>query len=124
MGGKVVPFSYVGTGTYGVNGASSLTFDEEPMILLMLGMTFAQNVSGVDTIATNTFSTNTYRKVIMVPPTLTTEFKPNNAFILDQNTCYGKKSADGKTISWYNSKSASGQFNGSGSTYYGIAIFG
>jgi hypothetical protein len=36
--------------------------------------------------------------------------------------CYGKKSSDGKTITWYSDAYAGGQLNSDGDTYYYFAI--
>lgn len=115
IGGKVVPFSYVGTGTYGSANPSSFTFEKEPIIAIILCTN-----SGY---AADLYSPN--GKTVMVGPALTTEYASGKGFDQGATTTssYGKKSSDGKTFSWYNKKSADEQCNASGKTYYGIVVY-
>lgn len=110
-GVKIEVGSYVGTGTSGSANPTSITFDFAPKVLIMLGDHF-YNAGYISALNVTSLTTSFveyrfgYRQAI--------------------NTGYCKKSADGKTISWYanySSKQDPGyQFNQSGETYEYIAI--
>ena len=109
--------SYTGTGTYGSNKPSSLTFDFEPKLLVIIGYFSASgNYS-----ATNASSNGAYNMVSA--DVLSTKYISGMGLgLYDSGAPYGKKSSDGRTIYWYHSVSAKGQLNISGYTYHYIAI--
>ena len=90
---------YTGTGTYGKNKPTRLTFPFEPVLFFF--------PSGFVTFFANELSTTVV-----------------NCFVGDVNYVNIKKSADGKTISWYSDSSAREQYNDKGKTYYYAAIGG
>lgn len=90
--------SYVGTGLSGQNGTVSLSFDFAPQVLMIFsssGTMFPGNQMVYDTTYCNV-------PAIGFPQALTTEF--NGGLFISDSYRYGlqaKRSADGKTISWY-----------------------
>ena len=103
--------SYVGTGTSGSANPTSLTFDFAPKVLIMLE---------------NYFYTSGYISALNVTSLTTSFVEDRFGYRQAINTGYCKKSADGKTISWYSNYSskydAGYQYNQSGTTYAYIAI--
>ena len=107
---KIIPGSYVGTGTYGRDNKNSLTFDSPPKMLIIAfpGRASANNVryydlllyiSGFNGLAPSSF-TNKSDGFYMVTI-----------------------SGSGNTVSWYSTESAEHQLNKSGVTYnYIVAI--
>lgn len=115
---KIAIGSYVGTGSGGSSNPNSVTFDFVPKIFMIFGYStssgFRSNSDGYNNVRT----TNT-----MLYDLLTTSYQQGSGFANGINTYgYGKRSADGKTWSWYHDSGASYQFNTSGSTYHYIAI--
>lgn len=109
--------SYVGTGTHGSSNPNSLTFDFAPKLFCLYG--WQSDSSGW----VYPFMDTAYRNVMFNPQThLSTEFTnsrlPSSA---NQNGTYGKRSADGMTISWY-ATSADAQNNTTGLIYHYFAI--
>lgn len=120
--GRIETFSYTGDGKFGVNHPNSLAFDFVPKLLIL--------------VSTSEENANTFWPQY--------DFSPNRATIymdlvgtsygtycgfcdtgLNNNNgeySFGKKSADGKTLTWYNNVNAVGQCNKAGVTYYGIAF--
>lgn len=94
---------YTGTGTYGVNNPTSITFPFKPIILIG---PISLKVAG--------------RAINIVAP-MKTSYEQHYWFPYQESL---KISADGKTISWYNTSSARDQFNDSGYIYYFAAIGG
>lgn len=94
---------YTGTGKYGQNSPTSITFPFKPIILIG---PISLNVAG--------------RAINIVEP-MKTSYEQHYWFPYQE---YLKISADGKTISWYNTSSARDQFNDSGYIYYFAAIGG
>ena len=107
---KIIPGSYVGTGTHGKDNKNSLTFDSPPKMLIVAspGNTGYNNsgsydlllyISGFNGLAPSRFTSKTdgfYMVTI---------------------------SGSGNTVSWYSSNSAEYQLNKSGVTYnYIVAI--
>lgn len=90
---------YTGTGRYGVSHPTSVTFPFEPVLFFF--------PSESKTLFANALSTND--KSI---------YLGNGVYV------YVKKSADGKTISWYSNESAINQYNSAGETYHYAAIGG
>lgn len=91
---------YIGTGTYGVKNPTSVTFPFEPVLFFF--------PSELRTLFANTFSTE-YKRI---------DANGKGTYIDI------KKSADGKTISWYSDESASRQYNAAGETFNYVAIGG
>ena len=116
---KIVTGSYAGTGKSGSANPCSLTFDFAPKFIMFSiywnGYYMSDvynNGGGFSSCVYTDGLTTSYAK----------GFAPAKG---EANTAYAKKSADGKTISWYNTVSSSGpdrQLNGSGYVYYYIAI--
>ena len=105
---KIIPGSYVGTGTYGKDNENSLTFDSPPKMLIIASPMRISSfntydlllyISGFHGLAPSTFTNRTegfYRVAI---------------------------SGSDNTVSWYSTESAEYQLNKSGVTYnYIVAI--
>lgn len=61
--------------------------------------------------------------LFMITDELTTEYTNSIAFSYNNaNYSWGKRSTDGKTLFWYNTRSGEGQYNSSGLTYYVLFI--
>ena len=108
---RVQVVSYVGTGTYGKDHPSSITFDFVPKIAIAITTTHVnQSNENIDS--------------TMVFDTLTTNMHDYYGFSAAavNYPSYGKKSSNGKTFSWYNTKNAYTQLNESGNKYYILAI--
>lgn len=113
-------FSYVGTGKSGASSPNKLTFGFAPKFVLLFGDSTGYSFNGINKDG-NCFA--------LSPEVLTTSYAQYVGFGMYRNgneTRYGKKSADGKTIYWYavdtSSDHAKLQFNASGVTYRGFAI--
>lgn len=120
-GAKIATGSYTGNGLYGSSHPCSLTFNFAPKVVLI----YAGYTSGAW--YWNPFCNSNYNSVsnIMVGDMLTTNYVSGTGFFVTYTSStrsFGKKSADGKTFSWYNPDSASQQFNDSGSIFYALAI--
>lgn len=111
---KVEPFSYVGTGTYGANNPNSLTFAKPPKLLMVTNYLY----EGTTWCGMSYSYSGRFANIEV----MTTSYRPTTGLGSGVNN-YGKKSADGKTIYWYNTNGAQDQFNLAGSTYYGLAFF-
>lgn len=112
--------SYTGTDTYGADNPNSITFSRAPQLIIMIGAR--------STIGNKTWSqlgANEEDWIYMLPTdALPTEYE--NRIGLGNNAngyVYGKKSEDGKTISWYNGDNARWQYNDADYTYYLLALF-
>jgi hypothetical protein len=110
---------YTGTGTYGADNPNSITFSRAPQLIIMIG---GRHTNGNKMWA----QIGNEKDWIYMLPTeaLPTEYEEriglgNNA---NGRVC-GKKSEDGKTISWYNGDYASWQYNDSNMVYYLLALF-
>lgn len=119
---KVAAGSYKGTGTYGESNPMSLTFDFVPKFLMFVAIMSYQSMHDIYRM----FSTfkDDYTSVLAYDA-LRTEYKVTYAFSNTSSgvsNAYAKKSADGKTWSWYHTSAANQQFNESGNTYYWLAI--
>lgn len=111
---RVQVVSYVGTGTYGKDNPCSITVDFKINTILFLS--FLGN--------NGKMLINNYATRAMIGDVLTTEYVASRGFS-DQNSSYptyGKKSADGKTFSWYHEYNSSYQCNNSGFKYYYLVI--
>lgn len=106
--------SYVGTGTYGASNPTSVTFEFAPKLVLLL--------EGSGENANKVKITHQHMSG------LTTEYKTYSDTLMDRGggsitgSAYIKKSADGKTLTWYASADAYTQFN-STSTPYSLIAF-
>ena len=115
-GAQIATCSYAGTGLYGSTHPNSITFNFAPKIVLLYAVIISSAwywISFSDA-AHNTNSN------IMAADMLTTGYVSGTGFYTQYTTgdrSFGKKSADGKTFSWYNSGSVDQQFNVSGATY-------
>lgn len=95
--------TYTGTGTSGKSGACSLTFDFVPQIVLINGGGSSFNI-------------------LWNYPGVESAYKNSGTFASNSDGLYYMSvSRNGTTISWYNSD-AGRQANGSGGTYFYIAI--
>lgn len=103
---RVQVVSYVGTGTYGKNNPCSITAGFKIKAAIMMYHYIPSSGS-----------------LFMIPNELSTNYTADIGFSeANANYSWGKKSADGKTLSWYGTRSASGQFNDSGYKYYVLCI--
>lgn len=110
--------SYVGTGTYGESNPCSIT------------ASFEIKAVGIITIVYNATSemsstNNAQGQLWMSASALPTTYKIGNGLAYEGTLSYSyaKKSEDGKTVSWYHTKSAIYQCNLKNYTYYYI-VFG
>lgn len=124
-GAKIATGSYVGTGTYGSSNPCSLTFDFEPLVVWIYAYGNSSNFSNTHDSKYGT------AKVIIPTSVLTTSWAYGKSFLAPgaSVTPWGKKSADGKTITWCSGGmspdsggNAEAQFNSSSYTYYYIAF--
>lgn len=92
-----------GTGTYGSENPSSITFNIVPKVIIRVG---------------------SYQSQIIAADNFTTAYVSGVGFSIESGYAgtYGKKSSNGKTFYWYNTNSASRQINTSGTTYTFIAF--
>ena len=119
---KVASGSYVGTGGAGPANANSFTFETPPILMAFVDKKGALlNLSPSGSVIVG----------ICFPYLLTTEYQQYGLFqysVWEENyggskSFYAKKSADGKTISWYStSYYPTNQFNVAGITYNLVAI--
>ena len=113
-GARIEVGSYVGTGTYGSKSANSLTADF-PIKLCIVG----NYKSG---------STDCSATAIFMPFGCNTSFKTHGYFYSDYDSAMqdqyknSKVSSDGKTLTWYDSRSAQEQLNVSSRIYYYVLI--
>lgn len=103
---RVQVVSYVGTGTYGEDNPCSITAGFKIKAAIMMYHYIPSSGS-----------------LFMISDELSTNYTADIGFSeVNANYSWGKKSADGKTLSWYGTRSASGQFNDSGYKYYVLCI--
>lgn len=129
--------SYTGTDTYGESNPCSITFSFAPKLIMYLGdsrKTINQyNKPGLNSIIipakSGTNVLDTAIRPFMLPSQLTTEYV--QGLWIGQNTgydsktqskTYAKKSADGKTMSWYTDESNDDQLNRSHLIYHFMGI--
>ena len=122
---KIATGSYTGTGTYGADNPCSLTFPFVPKLIMLLGHKNTEGVYGPD------LGAYSYGASLVNAVLLTTAYQQG----LGLSSYYasgtrGKKSADGKTFTWYYNYEGSRpndgisyQCNISGVVYY-YAILG
>ena len=117
---RIATGSYVGTGTYGSSNPNSLTFDFEPKMVKLYARMINDDYAAFH-------DNDEYKNIYMYPDILKETYVAKLGFCANNiSSCFGKKSADGKTLYWYvdgtSSATASYQFNNSGQTYYWLAI--
>ncbi|MBM6792043.1 hypothetical protein H7U40_17465 [Flavonifractor plautii] len=118
----IVTGSYVGTGKTGKSNPNQITLAEPFKILCIYGMQWPDSYQSIDNSGTGSTS------VIIPGSIIPTEYTRGFGFFYSNNSrdSYGKKSADGKTFSWYYdytpSDAASVQLNLSGTVYHYYAI--
>lgn len=118
--------SYVGTGVSGSSNPNSITFSRVPRLIILLGSRYNGNYR---------YDLHMYTGQIMMnviyADQLTTSYQSGFGFAACYHSdSYGKKSSDGKTISWYFDESEhpsmnnkpQAQCNTSGETYYYVAL--
>lgn len=115
---RVQVVSYVGTGTYGESNPNSLTFNFAPKIVKFL---FQVEVGIGNHSKIENFQQDD-EQYYMVSDRLTTEFAQGEGFGYNSYAVRGKKSADGKTFTWYTGISSQAQGNQNGMKYYFIAF--
>ena len=122
---RCVVGSYVGDGTCGAEHPTSLTLDFAPVYVELIG----QSTGNTFSFYNEMYSNYAYPRERIVTALLTTEYQQEQGFQANPRDLitYGKKSADGKTLSWYSatrpysgdvSPSAQSQYNESGVRYY------
>lgn len=122
-GVKIETGSYEGTGTYGSSNPNSLTFSFAPKMVFMLK--YEPTTGGAATYLFGRKADANQNYVYFVPMYLLTEaFAANSGFThYYSQSDYAKRSADGKTLYWYNGGDTAGyQLNSSGNRYYYLAI--
>ena len=124
-GAKVVTGSYVGTGKTGKNNPTEISLPKPFKVLCIYGMQYPD--SYYDIYPTDSTSTGQTCNIIS-GSSIPTEYTRYFGFVYSSkpSDSYGKKSADGKTFSWYYdltpSSAASVQLNKSGTIYHYYAI--
>lgn len=121
-GARVILGSYVGTGKSGESNPNQITLAEPFKILCIYGMQWPDSYQSIDNSGTGETS------VIIPGSIIPTEYTSGFGFFYSSNSrdSYGKKSADGKTFSWYYnytpSDAATVQLNLSQVVYHYYAI--
>jgi hypothetical protein len=112
---KVATGSYKGTGSYGWNNPNTLTFDFAPK-LVWIG--FYNSSGSTNIMPISNASNMEFMTSFIFTSALTTDFLSFGG----NGYQYFKKSADGKTVSWYGNNNATNHMNNTNFTYYYIAI--
>lgn len=121
-GAKVILGSYVGTGKSGKSNPNQITLAAPFKILCIYGMQWPDSYQSIGNSGTGETS------VIIPGSIIPTEYTSGFGFFYSSNSrdSYGKKSADGKTFSWYYnytpSDAATVQLNLSQVVYHYYAI--
>lgn len=121
-GARVILGSYVGTGKSGESNPNQITLAEPFKILCIYGRQYTDSYESIDASGSGSVSN------IIPSSIIPTEYTRGFGFFYSNNSIdsYGKKSADGKTFSWYFRLSPTGaadvQFNTSGVVYHYYAI--
>ena len=121
-GSRVILGSYVGTGKSGESNPNQITLAEPFKILCIYGRQYTDSYESIDASGSGSVSN------IIPSSIIPTEYTRGFGFFYSNNSrdSYGKKSADGKTFSWYFGLSPAGaadvQFNTSGVVYHYYAI--
>ena len=120
-GARVILGSYVGTGKTGKSNPNQITLAEPFKILCIYGIQHTDSYTSIsDSDICNIIPSS------IIPTEYTSGFGFGMGYNYNPRDTYGKKSADGKTFSWYYDLSPSGaesvQFNQSGTVYHYYAI--
>lgn len=115
---KFKAWSYTGTGLYGADNPCILTFDFAPKLILLISISGASEFKP----GTEYWTASIYMDLVTESYVKGVGFCDNRNNESYPSYLYGKKSSDGRVVSWYNTNKAVGQCNSSGVTYYGIAI--
>ena len=118
--------TYVGTGTYGADNPSSLTFDFVPKAVFMIGTKDSNGVHQAYMFGWDSGGNGFMQRNAMYYDLLTTSYAEGVGFGMPYDRSrkdFGKRSDDGKTFSWYSDYSSSYQFNDAGTTFYYMAIY-
>ena len=121
-GARVILGSYVGTGKTGKSNPNQITLAAPFKILCIYGRQYTDSYESIDASGSDSVSN------IIPSSIIPTEYTRGFGFFYSNNSrdSYGKKSADGKTFSWYFGLSPTGaadvQFNTSGVVYHYYAI--
>lgn len=121
-GARVILGSYVGTGKSGESNPNQITLAEPFKILCIYGRQYTDSYESIDASGSGSVSN------IIPSSIIPTEYTRGFGFFYSNSSreSYGKKSADGKTFSWYFGLSPAGaadvQFNASGTVYHYYAI--
>ena len=121
-GSRVILGSYVGTGKSGKSNPNQITLAEPFKLLCIYGMQWPDSYRSIDNSGTGETSNIIHSSIIP------TEYTSGFGFFYSSNSrdSYGKKSADGKTFSWYYnytpSDAATVQLNLSQVVYHYYAI--
>lgn len=115
--------TYVGTGKSGADNPCSITCSFAPKIVQMIGFVHDTGAQ----FSTHSGENPSSIQDVIFCDKLNTEYAKNAGFIHDTVSSisrHAKKSADGKTISWYidSTSNASAQYNIKGTTYYVLAM--
>ena len=113
---KIATGSYVGTGKYGPDNPNSLTFEFPPKLLFITQYNGDGNFYGANSIGGNPMDCS------ILTTSYTAGLGFSNVSNSDGLSGYAKKTEDGKTITWYHSRSADSQANYAQYTYYYFAI--
>lgn len=114
---KIETGSYVGTGTYGASNPNTLTFGFAPHLVIMYYADgrYSGNLRPYDDLS-----------VAVVPMDfITTSYLHTNSPTVtgySADYTYSKKSDDGKTLFWYNTRNAMGQLNNTNDNVFYMAI--
>lgn len=114
---KIETGSYVGTGTYGASNPNTLTFGFAPHLVIMYYADgrYSCNLRPYDDLS-----------VAVVPMDfITTSYLHTNSPTVtgySADNTYSKKSDDGKTLFWYNTRNAMGQLNNTNDNVFYMAI--
>lgn len=118
---KIATGSYNGTGTITPGACCQITFPFAPKIVCI---SVYKNANGAFRPTHDVASNNSFASTVSME-TLTTNWDNNGIGVLASgiyNYGQAKKSADGKTLYWFNSKQADWGANASNCTYYYYAI--
>lgn len=118
---KISVGEYVGTGTYGEGNPNSLTFEFEPKLFLVFDNVGAPICQDRENTAGPTVS----MAFVGAVPTIYTQGAICVSEVYSSPRVYygyGKRSEDGKTLTWYHTAYAGGQWNESSVIYRYVAI--
>lgn len=116
---KIETGSYIGTGTYGESSPNSLTFSFVPKAIMVFRCS-TRNINHQGSLVRSDANDNYFFQLMSL---MTTEFIGGRGFGgYSNNRPYGKKSDDGKTVSWYQADSGEYQMNSLNEEYGYIVI--